>query len=349
MHKSPRNIEDDRRTYFYATNLSKLGHEAWDIEANNEPLQRAWARENGAGISQIGQWKPRLKRGFVPWISRVDDQRWMYEVLAAQIKQYRPDVLVNYTMQLDTQFFREIKGYIGFLVGHHAAPLPAGRDFEVYDLTLSLVNNFVDYFRRQGMKSELLRLGFEPSVLGRLGKEEPSIAVSFVGNLFTHHASRIEWLEYLCQRVPVQVWTGSNGLSSASSIMNCRRGTVWGLDMYQVLHQSKLSLNHHIDVAENYAGNIRLFESTGVGSLLVTDWKPNLHEIFEPGKEVIAYRSHQECVEMIEYYLSHEHERQSIARAGQERTLTEHTYYHRMQELIGILSKHMTQTYRCVN
>ena len=41
----------------------------------------------------------------------------------------------------------------------------------------------------------------------------------------------------------------------------------------------------------------RLFEATGVGTLLVTDWKKNLHEMFEPGKEVIVYHSPEECAE----------------------------------------------------
>ena len=57
-----------------------------------------------------------------------------------------------------------------------------------------------------------------------------------------------------------------------------------------------MTLNHHIDVAEAYAGNLRLFEATGVGTLLVTDWKKNLHEMFEAGKEVVTYRTPEECV-----------------------------------------------------
>ena len=44
-------------------------------------------------------------------------------------------------------------------------------------------------------------------------------------------------------------------------------------------------------MAKSYANNMRLYEATGVGALLVTDWKENLGEMFEPGKEVVAYRS----------------------------------------------------------
>ena len=78
-------------------------------------------------------------------------------------------------------------------------------------------------------------------------------------------------------------------------------------------------MNHHGDVPP-YANNLALFEATGVGTLLITDWKQNLHEMFEPGKEVIAYRTREECAELIRYYLEHENEREEIARAGQRRT-----------------------------
>ncbi len=33
---------------FYSSNLRKLGHEAWDVIANIEPMQKQWAREHGS-------------------------------------------------------------------------------------------------------------------------------------------------------------------------------------------------------------------------------------------------------------------------------------------------------------
>jgi len=76
-----------------------------------------------------------------------------------------------------------------------------------------------------------------------------------------------------------------------------------------------------------------------MGTLLITDWKANLREMFEPGRDVIAYHTFEECAELIKYYLEHEKEREAIAKAGQQRTLREHTYYHRVRELLDILRK----------
>src|SRR6266446_692598 len=206
---------------FYSTNLQKLGHEAWDIDANNKFMQKAWARQHGVRANKDWGWEFRLRKGFVPWLSRVKDP-WFYHILAAQIKYYKPDVLLNHSVGLGASFFREMKPYVRLLVGSHGSPLPEDRDFGVYDLVLSVVENFVDYFRQEGVNSELLRLGFEPLVLERLNGTERSTPVSFVGQLSRHHASRQYWLEYLCQQIPVQVWAPStNDLRDDSPVIRC--------------------------------------------------------------------------------------------------------------------------------
>jgi spore maturation protein CgeB len=149
-------------------------------------------------------------------------------------------------------------------------------------------------------------------------------------------------LEELCRQVPISFWgAGAEGLPADSPLRGRVKPPLWGYDMYSQLQRSKIALNIHIDMAEQYAANMRLYEATGVGTMLLTDWKTNLHELFELGKEVVAYRSTGECVEMVKYYLAHDAEREAIARAGQQRTLSEHSYYHRMQELTEILSRYL--------
>ena len=111
--------------------------------------------------------------------------------------------------------------------------------------------------------------------------------------------------------------------------------------MFRILGQSRIALNRHIGSATRYANNMRLYEATGMGALLLTDHKENLAEIFEPGSEVLAYRSVAECVELARYYLEHELERQAIARAGRRRVLRDHTYAQRAQEMETIIDEYL--------
>ena len=112
---------------------------------------------------------------------------------------------------------------------------------------------------------------------------------------------------------------------------------VIALDYFNLLAKSKISLNNHIDCAAGYAGNIRLFEVTGMGACLMTDWMINLSEMFEEDVEIVTYRNADECAEKVNYLLDHPQELPGIAAAGQRRTLRDHTYVNRVEQLDEIL------------
>jgi hypothetical protein len=322
-------------------NIRKLGCEAYGIYANNESLQKMWAREHKL---KDYQWQFRLRKKVVPWVSRVKKPDWFYDILAAQIKHYKPDILLNQSMDgIRCGFLEEVKPCVKLLIGQHAATqLSESEDWNVYDLVISSFPPTLEWFRRHNVPAELHRLGFDERILAALKNQEGDpIPVSFVGSLEDIHQSRFELLGRLSEKVPLKIWGPTPSLGfSQSTLAKCYMGTAWGSDMYKILRRSLVTINHHGNVPA-YANNMRLYEATGVGTLLVTDWKENLHEMFEPGKEVIAYRSPEECAELIQYYSEHEREREEIARAGQQRTLSEHTYQNRMQELLDIIHKYI--------
>jgi hypothetical protein len=320
---------------FYSSNLKRLGHDAAEVVANSEPLQLQWLREHGI--------EPGRRRGLLSRVRGRGRNEWFETALSAQIRDYQPDVFYVQDMNcLSPAFIKEMKAFAKIVVGQIACPIVPGVSFREYDLVLSSFPHFVTKFRAEGLKSEYFNLGFEPRILDRLTNGSPRYATVFVGSLLASHSSRINFLERVASKVPVETWgPGVDTLSPNSPLREKYHGEAWALGMYDVLHSADIVLNHHIDLAQSYANNMRLYETTGVGSLLVTDWKENLADLFEPGREVVAYRNPDECAEMIAYYLEHEDERKQIAQAGQQRTMRAHTYYHRMQELIGILERYL--------
>ena len=330
---------------FYSRNLNALGHEAYELHANNEPMQLAWAAEHGVPVRHRSgmRWQWRVRRKVVPWVSKLPDRRWMYEILAAQIRHYRPDVILNQVLDgISGEFLREMKPHARLLAGQFASPLPEDADLGMYDLLISSLPNFVDRFRRAGVPAELNRLAFEPRILDAVPAGERDWPISFVGSISRHHDERGKLIESICEEFDFRIFgQGVERLPQDSPLRARHCGPAWGSGMYRVLGRSKIALNHHIAIAGPYANNMRLYEATGMGALLLTDWKENLHEIFEPGREVAAYRSHDECLEMIRYYLEHEDERAAIAAAGQKRTLRDHTYGRRMEELAAIIERYL--------
>ena len=116
---------------------------------------------------------------------------------------------------------------------------------------------------------------------------------------------------------------------------------VFGLEMYSLLKKSKIVLNMHIDAAGDYAGNVRLFEATGVGSCLLTDNKKNLGELFDVNKEIVVYDGVDDCIEKTKWLLTHEEERKRIAESGQQRTLSSHTIEERCKKIIEIINSEL--------
>jgi spore maturation protein CgeB len=319
---------------FYSTNLQCLGHEATEVVANCRPLQLQWAREQSLPLRhKVG------KRAYCGIPMPSIERDWFYPVLLAQVKFHRPDIVhFQDPGNTDPAFPQEIRRYVRLISGQIASPIPPKADLKPYDLMLSSLPNFVEWFRRQGMRSYQLSAGFEPRVLQRLNHAPPNDVV-FVGGLTECHRSRVQFLEQVARQTRVDWWGyGVESLAHDSPLRKTFHGPAWALKMYEKLSSARITLNHHIDVAEDYANNMRLYEATGVGSLLITDAKRNLPSLLKPGKEAIAYRDPNECVELIKYYLKKKEERDLIARSGQQRTLRDHSYYRRMEEFLELVN-----------
>jgi hypothetical protein len=104
-----------------------------------------------------------------------------------------------------------------------------------------------------------------------------------------------------------------------------------GLDYFKVIGRSRVSLNKHTERSLGDVGNLRLFEATGMGSCLLTDYGRNIHHLFEPDTEIVMYRSVGEAIEKIGFLLENESAREAIAIAGQRKTLKSHTIWNRCQ------------------
>ncbi len=347
---------------FYSRNLRTLGHDAANIFVNNPALQKAWARKEGLNddVDRPRSWVDaldrfrqaaartplrRLRPLFRSVINALEDRMppWQRDILLAQVEDFKPDIILNQTMRvIPPDVISALRGDNRLMVGQIASPIPEKFDCRGYDLVISSLPNFVERFRKAGIPARLHRFGFDPMILEKLGPGDAARGASFVGNLYGGHRDRIRLMTSLSDKIGLQWWgPGVDSLPPNSPLRFQHRGIAWGLDMYRVIRDSALALNHHIDVAGPWANNMRLFETTGVGTLLLTDWKENLAEMFEPGIEVVTYKSVDGCRRLVEYYLNHDEERTAIAKAGQQRTLRDHNYRQRMRELITIVEDYI--------
>lgn len=326
---------------FYSYNLKKLGHIANDLIVNDFLLQSKWAKDKNVEFKKPGvisklQMMPILHR----FLGR---PQWIQDIVLSQIKFYKPDILyVQNLSLLNSSTLKKIKKEVKLIVGQIATSLPAKKNLRYFDLILTSFPHYVDYFRKIGINSEYFKIAFESRILKKIKKQERVDDVTFVGSFSPHHREGVSLFEKVARKVKINFWgQGTQFLSINSPIRKSHFGSVWGLDMYKVLGRSKIVINRHIKVSDGFANNMRLYESTGMGALLITDYKKNLNSLFKIGSEVVSYKNASDLSTKIKYFLSHDKEREEIAKEGQKRTLKDHTYSIRMKELLIILSKYL--------
>jgi len=293
---------------FYSTGLAKAGFETWDFVINCAPSQIQWAREHGMAAKSL------------------------FDVIEAQVEHCSPDVVYIQDLNVfSREHIEKLKRHTKLVVGQIASPISDQMPIDLYDLIVSCCPHFVERFRAQGVRAEYQPLAFDFRVNSRVGVVDRDVELSFVGGITSMHSKGHEFLTVCADALRVDIWGyGAEALPEGHPIGRYHHGAAFGIDFFKCLARSKVTLNRHIDIAENYACNMRMYEATGCGALLITDAKDNLGDLFDVGKEVLAYSSPEEAVELAKYYMAHSEEAGKIARAGQARTLKDHSYQGRM-------------------
>jgi hypothetical protein len=355
---------------YHCRHLEAMGVPSLEIVANAEPLQRAWARENGVtgGVE---------------------------EIVAAQLARFAPTaVFIQYTIPFTKSWYGALKLRVPGLTalwGWRCSPYTAVDvdRFRALDGVLSCNPRLVEEFRGEGIPSVLFNHGFEDTLLKPADPAAPrDIDVFFAGSLVRlagFHNERVDLLERLAREgVRLQVHADREKLSrqlakkalgAAAGVADAMGLTPWlesrstaytralswqgvslrplafgvqpplyGNALIAAIRRSKICINVHIDSAGAFAGNARLFEVTGAGALLITDAKGNLSDYFEPGREVVTYHSYEECVALVRHYLAHPEEARAIAAAGQSRCLRDHSFRRRAQQLRGLMGGAAAET-----
>lgn len=364
---------------FWSLALCKVGYECDEVVSNAEPMQKSWAREHGVAFDG-GNWLQEITtaqvKAFKPDVLFVNDYVTFSASYLRHLKAECPsmrlvlgwcgapysdasvfreyDIVLSSVPELVRDFLAQ--GHRCFQINHAFEP----RVLERIDLDAPPATDFAfvgsitkkDNFHRE-REEQLVKLINKTDLQIWAAVNQPSLPERTSVRLkqFAYDviqaARDIGLPASFINATPfarkVARWQARPQLPQAIDTRIERRAQppLFGLAMFQQLRQSKVVLNTHIDISSSHASNMRLYEATGVGSCLLSDWKANLSELFEPDREVLTYRSIDECVEKLRYVLAHEGERRAIAIAGQARTLRDHTFDRRAAQLDELLQREM--------
>ena len=137
--------------------------------------------------------------------------------------------------------------------------------------------------------------------------------VCFIGHANT--MGRIEFLDTMFKAFP-NFFYGQKLFDQAATVFN----------------ESKIVLNQ----AWSDDINMRVFESMGSGSLLLTPRVPTVEMLFTDGVHCVMYDSTKDAIEKAHFYLAHDEEREKIAKAGYDLVHEKHTYAVRAKRMIEL-------------
>jgi hypothetical protein len=186
-----------------------------------------------------------------------------------------------------------------------------------FDVIILHDGHSLEYLKAQGhtnVVDEPVLLPFEPDLHRKIYGTKKIYDIVFIGLV---SAYRKEWLEYIASRYPVHV------------------PKVWGEEMVKTINMTKVVLNIHFTPILNTEH--RITESLASGCFVMSQPLFN-HDLFEDRKHLV-YFDRENVLDLIEYYLTHEEERERIARQGMEEVRAKYTAKQQLERILEIAER----------
>lgn len=284
-----------------------------------------------AGLEQLGvEVRPveLRRRGADPWLGRTLARR-----LGAALRRHRPDLVLSYKGgELGPELVAAVRPLARarwvnwFPDSPHQLELSL-RIGAAYDRCFLFDTSMVERHRAAGLPSEFLPLAVDPALwrpLRRAG--DAAIPLVFVG-------TPEPWRDAVLERV------ADLGLELRGP--GRPRGPLFGDRLVRLYSRATVALNIHQFFGEPPAAgrygtgaNQRVFELAAIGCGQLADAKADIARSYDPDREIVLFRTLDEVRERALAMLADPAATAALGARARERTLREHTWRHRLEELL---------------
>ena len=152
----------------------------------------------------------------------------------------------------------------------------------------------------------------------------------YLGNHITA-LERQRLLETISENHPIDVYTRSN--TDHLPKANIKGGCETLTEMPVIFHESRININP-TSKAIRSGIPLRVFDIFACEGFLLSNYQPELCELFTPGEDFVFYDSIDQVPELIDYYLEHEDERIRIAHNAYIKVRDDYSYMLRLNALL---------------
>lgn len=145
---------------------------------------------------------------------------------------------------------------------------------------------------------------------------------------------RFTALNLIADYFPLSLYSGSaQSLCPKSDY----KGTVsYHTEMPEVFYRSKINLN--ITLRSITSGiPLRILDILACRGFLLTNYQPELSDYFEPGTDLVCFEDFPDMIHKIDYYLTHEEDRETIAQNGWKKIQNLFSYQTQVSKMLSLL------------
>jgi spore maturation protein CgeB len=207
-----------------------------------------------------------------------------------------------------------------------------------YDFVFASSERIVPGYREAGVQNiEWLPFACDPNIHrsvtpSSLETQSYGSDICFVGTFSRKRARMVKALRRA--QFKVRVWGPYWKYVTSGHHLN---GPAFGHEMARIFSTAKIVLNVHDERDVGFKPNMRTFEVTGCGTLLLSDMAFSLEQFFTPQEELVCYSDETELVKVARHYLERPTERATIAHNGHMRAYRDHTYDQRVEKILKVV------------
>ena len=183
--------------------------------------------------------------------------------------------------------------------------------------------------KEKGIKSEILRFAVDDKIFKPLSKKRILDFVFIGRNLYDRENKFSKMILPLIKKYGKKVHLFGFGWEKFKDICCVHEPVFWYLQPL-IYSYAKISLNVH---RFSYGVNYRTFETLACKTFLLSDYTNELGKLFENKRDIVMAHDEKEIVELAQYYLDNEQEREKITSNGYEKVIKNHTFKQRAKQV----------------
>ena len=293
----------------------------------------------------------RMEHSWNPFIrSKEAKQKFRHRSLEKEVKAFQPDLIIFVIAHLKFDF-AYLKSFFKGTIAVYDMDGPGWKCYDslewIEDVDLMLTASRVSqrFLKENGISSEYLPDGVDTNYYRplKLSPEEEnfySAPLSFVGR---PTARRIRMFSSVTEQGLV-LWGRRWSRPKECPVEALRQAVrskkdIIGDNVVKIYSASDIMLNVLREPLNDPPTimSLQVFLIPASGTCILTEWVEELEEAFEPGRELLAFKSEDEFRELVLKYSADKKQLAAIGENGRKRCVADHTHKKRAEQLLHFL------------